>query len=231
MMDSRGAPGGHAVVVESRAPAGPISPIAPDRTAGPERMSPGGALAGRTTHGPATRCASADETCATSDRAGGFAEAGGGADERYHRCQEETMFGMQTSRRHKAERVAGQAWNNLVSAVDNAGTATRSATRRAATMVDGASDRVGSGTAEARRRANAAMDALAGRPPRKPWGWLAAATLVGAAVGWAAQRVGRQIVGRPEPLPLPDSLADHSRREESIGEGALIVDTPSTRPV
>jgi hypothetical protein len=170
------------------------------------------------------------------------------------------MFGTQTSRSRKAERIAGQAWNNLVSAVDSAGTATRSATRtakrRATNMVDDASDRVESGATEARRRANAALDALAGRKPRTRWGWLAAATLVGAAFGWVAQRVGRTIVGRPEPLPLPDSLADDATamgamnpsrttgrtgttgttgttgaagRTGTTGDG-LIIDTPGTRP-
>ena len=157
------------------------------------------------------------------------------------------MFGTQTSRNRKAERIAGQAWNNLVSAVDSAGSATRSATRsakrRAATMVDDASDRMESTTTEARRRANAAMDALAGRKPRTPWGWLAAATLVGAAFGWMAQRAGRTIVGRPDPLPLPDSLAHDSApvgsmartpradrsRTETSGDG-LIIDTPGSRP-
>jgi ElaB/YqjD/DUF883 family membrane-anchored ribosome-binding protein len=172
------------------------------------------------------------------------------------------MFGTQTSRSRKAERIAGQAWNNLVSAVDSAGSATRSATRsakrRAATMVDDASDRMESGAHEARRRTNAALDALAGRKPRTPWGWLAAATLVGAAFGWVAQRIGRTIVGRPEPLPLPDSLADDATtmgamnpprttgrtattgttgtgttgttgRTGTTGDG-LIIDTPGTRP-
>jgi hypothetical protein len=118
------------------------------------------------------------------------------------------MFGTQTSRSRKAERIAGQAWNNLVSAVDSAGSATKSATRRAAHMVDDASERVGTGAAEARRRANAAMDALAGRKPPTRWGWLAAATLAGAAFGWVLQRLGRKIVGRADPMPLPDSLAD-----------------------
>ena len=155
------------------------------------------------------------------------------------------MFGTQTSRTRRAERIAGQAWNNLVSAVDSAGTATRSATRtakrRAASMVDEASDRVETGTTEARRRANAAMDALAGRRPRKPWGWLAAATLVGAAFGWVAQRVGRTIVARPDPLPLPNSLADDPQVESvtrprtqtprnATSSDGLIIDRPGTRP-
>jgi hypothetical protein len=135
------------------------------------------------------------------------------------------MFGTHTSRKRKAERIAGQAWHNLVSAVDNAGSATRSAKRRAADLVDDASDRVGSGAVEARRRANAALDALAGRRPRgKPWGWLAAATLVGAAFGWVATTVGRQIVGRPEPLPLPDSL------EDATSPDSLVVERPGVRP-
>jgi hypothetical protein len=155
------------------------------------------------------------------------------------------MFGTQTSRSRKAERIAGQAWNNLVSAVDSAGSATRSATRsakrRAATMMDDASDRMGTGATEARRRANAAMDALAGRKPRTRWGWLAAATLVGAAFGWVAQGVGRKIMSRPEPLPLPDSLADEPASLPSRSRSArtglpettsdgLIIDTPGTRP-
>jgi hypothetical protein len=137
------------------------------------------------------------------------------------------MFGRQSSRT-RAERIAGQAWDNLVSAVDNAGSATRSATRsakrHALTMMDDASDRVGSGTKEARRRANAALDALSGRRQRTPWGWLAAATLVGAAAGWVATTVGRQLLSEPRPLALPDSL-------ETTPEGGdtLVVDRPVPR--
>jgi len=66
------------------------------------------------------------------------------------------MFGMQATRRRKAERIAGQAWDQLTAAVDNAGSSTRSATktvtRRAAGLIDDASSRVTTGTKEAKRR-------------------------------------------------------------------------------
>jgi hypothetical protein len=119
------------------------------------------------------------------------------------------MFGRQPSRAQKAERVAAQAWDNVVTAIDNAGASARSAGRRAAGAVDMASDRVGSGTKEARRRANAALDALAGRKPARPWGWLAAFALVGMAVGWLGTLVGRQVISKDhDPLELSDTFAD-----------------------
>jgi ElaB/YqjD/DUF883 family membrane-anchored ribosome-binding protein len=115
------------------------------------------------------------------------------------------MFGRQPSRAQKAERVAAQAWENVVSTIDNAGASARSAGRRAAGAVDGASDRVGSGAKEARRRANAALEALSGRKPARPWGWLAAFALVGMAVGWLGTLVGRQ-ARQHDPLELSDSF-------------------------
>ena len=118
------------------------------------------------------------------------------------------MFGKQESRRHKAERIAGQAWDQLSSAVDTAGSTTRTASRRAAGFFDDASSRMNSGAKEARKRANAARDALAGKPRPKPWGWLAAAALVGAAIGWVATNLGRNVLGHEDQLTLPDSLAD-----------------------
>lgn len=128
------------------------------------------------------------------------------------------MFGMQATRRRKAERIAGQAWDQLTSAVDNAGATTRSATktasRRAAGMLDDASSRVTSGTKEAKRRANRAMDALTGRPDPKPWGWLAAAALAGAALAWVASTLSRGIMPGSDKLELPDSL-DHDTMADS----------------
>lgn len=110
------------------------------------------------------------------------------------------MFGNRTSRNHKAERVAGQAWETLSAAVDSANNSTRqagrTASRRAAGLFDDAADRVGAGTKEARRRANNAYDALAGRTPRTPWGTLAAVALVGAAFGWVATVLQRQLAPR-----------------------------------
>jgi ElaB/YqjD/DUF883 family membrane-anchored ribosome-binding protein len=115
------------------------------------------------------------------------------------------MFGRQTSRAQKAERIAAQAWDNVVTAVDNAGASARSARRRASGAVDVASDRVGSGTKEARRRANAAIDALAGRRPSRPWGWLAAFALVGMAIGWLGNVVTRQVT-RNDQTELAESF-------------------------
>lgn len=138
------------------------------------------------------------------------------------------MLGRQKSRRRRAERAAGQAWENLTSAVDSAGSSTRSAGRRAATLLDDTSSRVESGAKEARRRANAAIEALAGRRPARPWGLLAGVAFIGVALGWVSAALGRRVVSRTQtttgpgtetaprtdavPVPrteaLPDSLAD-----------------------
>lgn len=133
------------------------------------------------------------------------------------------MFGKRESRRHKAERIASQAWDNLSSVVDSAGSSTRSATKKAATMLDETTGRVGygakrveSGAKEARRRANAAYDALAGRQKSTPWGWLAAAALVGAAVGWLGNMAGRRLMPGPDQLELPDTLADDTFGQSSV---------------
>ncbi len=118
------------------------------------------------------------------------------------------MFGKQETRRHKAERIAGQAWDQLTTAVDSAGATTRSASKKAAGLFDDTSTRVETGAKEARKRANAAFDALAGRRRPTPWGWLAAAALVGAALGWVATSAARQLSPGDDRLELPDSLAD-----------------------
>ncbi|MDT5027346.1 MAG: hypothetical protein QOE61_3772 [Micromonosporaceae bacterium] len=131
------------------------------------------------------------------------------------------MFTKQESRRHKGERIAGQAWDNLSAAVDTAGASTKSASRKAAGIFDDTSNRVGSGAKEARKRANAAFDALAGRRRPLPWGWLAAAGLVGAAVGWVVTTAGRQFLPHRDALELPDSLADDriggAGRHDNVG--------------
>ena len=59
------------------------------------------------------------------------------------------------------------------------------------------------GQQEAKRRADGAYDALAGRRLLTPWGWLAAAGLVGAAFGWVATIFGRQLMPRQDILDLP----------------------------
>ena len=128
------------------------------------------------------------------------------------------MFNKDTSRRSKAERIAGQAWDHLTSAVDNAEATTKDTARRAVSYYDHAADRFDSGRTEAARRANAAYAALSGRRQRTNWGPLAAAILVGAAVGWVAtrasraSRASRQAVDRSDPIVLPESLADEFAR-------------------
>ena len=110
------------------------------------------------------------------------------------------MFDRYESRRRKAERIAGQAWDQLSAAVDSAEASTR---RQYADT----SKKISKGTKEARRRANTAYAVLAGRRQRTQWGWIAAATLVGAAAGWVATTVTRRAMNG-EPLSLPESLAD-----------------------
>ena len=131
------------------------------------------------------------------------------------------MFGKQESRRHKAERIAGQAWENLTSAVGTAEATTRTAGKKAAALYDDTSTKVGSGArearkraTEARKRANEAFDALAGKRRPTPWGWLAAAALVGAALGWVATSAGRRLSATPQAMDLPDSFADDFGADE-----------------
>jgi hypothetical protein len=118
------------------------------------------------------------------------------------------MFGRQETRVRKAERIAGQAWDQLVTSVDQAGSATRGARRRAADRAEDVSGRVGSAAKEARKRASLAYDALAGRQPARPWGWLAAAALVGAVVGWFGTVFGRQLAARSDVRALEESVTD-----------------------
>jgi hypothetical protein len=103
----------------------------------------------------------------------------------------------------RQQALAGQAWENLITAVESARQSTRSAGRRAAGIADDASGRVGSGAKEARRRANNALDALAGKRPATPWGMLAVVAALGIAVGWVARAFGRRL-----PLTQSDDLAD-----------------------
>ena len=94
--------------------------------------------------------------------------------------------------KRRAESVAEDAWDHLVSAVESARSVGGSVKDRAYDLADeassrysSASDRVGSAADEAWHRASLAFDALSGRPQRKPWGWIAVAVLGGIAVGWA----------------------------------------------
>lgn len=103
------------------------------------------------------------------------------------------MFGSRIlERRSRPERIADQAWEQLVSAVGSAGDSARSARRTTSQLADGAGDRVGSVADEARQRARAASDALAGRRPGLRWTWITGAGLVGAAIGWAVGTAARR---------------------------------------
>ncbi|WP_380112697.1 hypothetical protein [Dactylosporangium cerinum] len=95
--------------------------------------------------------------------------------------------------KRRAESVAEDAWDHLVSAVESARSVGGTVKDRAydfageaSSRYSSASDRVGSAADEAWHRASLAYDALSGRKQRTPWGWIAVAVLGGIAVGWAA---------------------------------------------
>ncbi|MEG3637577.1 hypothetical protein [Micromonospora palythoicola] len=131
------------------------------------------------------------------------------------------MFGTHLlDRRSKPERIADQAWQHLVSAVNSAGDSIRDTARTArhssAGLAGDAGDLVESAAEEARHRASLAFDALAGRRPALPWTLLIGAALVGAAVGWAAGTAARAAGSRDRAMEdiefvdvdRPDSPAD-----------------------
>jgi hypothetical protein len=110
------------------------------------------------------------------------------------------MFGTSLlDRRSKPERIADQAWEYLVSAVNTAGdgarsTATdvaRSARHGTSHLAEEAGDLVGGAADEAWQRARAAVDALAGRRQGLPWLWIVGAGVAGAMIGWAAGSAAR----------------------------------------
>jgi hypothetical protein len=111
------------------------------------------------------------------------------------------MFGR--SRTQKAQSVAEDAWDALVSSWE-------SARDRTGDLMGDTQDRLGSVTDEARRRAGAALDALAGHRPGRPWGLLLAAVAAGAAVGWiAAAAMGR--------APALESIDETTDADSGVG--------------
>ncbi|MGI5214511.1 hypothetical protein [Plantactinospora sp. CA-290183] len=109
-------------------------------------------------------------------------------------------------RRSKPERIADQAWEHLTNTMSSAGDSVRHAAhgtidpvRRTGSQLTGqAGDLVSTAADEAWHRANRAYDALAGRRPGLPWGWLIGAGLLGAALGWAAGTAARAAIARAE---------------------------------
>ncbi|MFE9692797.1 hypothetical protein [Micromonospora sp. NPDC005806] len=131
------------------------------------------------------------------------------------------MFGTTLlDRRSKPERIADQAWEQLLSAVSSAGDSVRdvarSARRNGSGLADDATDLVGTAADEARRRASLAVDALAGRRPALPWSMLIAAALAGAALGWAAGTAARAAGSRLRELDEIE-FVDVDRPDSPVG--------------
>ena len=108
------------------------------------------------------------------------------------------MFG-RTSKTAKAQEIAEDAWDALVSTWE-------SARDRTGDLVVDTTDRVGSAKEEAWRRAGYALDAIAGRTPSKPWALLFATLAAGAALGWVAATA----IGRQSSLPAFDDDSEPS---------------------
>jgi hypothetical protein len=108
------------------------------------------------------------------------------------------MFG-RTSKTAKAQEIAEDAWDALVSTWE-------SARDRTGDLVVDTTDKVGSAKDEAWARAGAALDALAGRRASKPWALLFAAVAAGAALGWVAATA----IGRSASLPAFDAESEPS---------------------
>jgi hypothetical protein len=95
-------------------------------------------------------------------------------------------------RTREAERIAGQAWDDLVSAIESGGNAARTLARRSAGLADEAGGRLGPAVRESRRRAGAAAAALAGRRAPIQWELILAAGIAGLVVGWVAGTLTRR---------------------------------------
>lgn len=121
------------------------------------------------------------------------------------------MFGTQWTKKKDAERVASDAWDNLVSSVETAGDKARWMGRRTQHLAGEASNQISSVTDEAGRRAQAALAALAGHHPRKPWGWILGAAVAGLAAGWALTLGARRALTAgqlDDDLDLSEQLPD-----------------------
>ncbi|MEV0807102.1 hypothetical protein [Micromonospora sp. NPDC050200] len=130
------------------------------------------------------------------------------------------MFGSNLlERRSKPERIADQAWQQLVTAVSSAGDSVRDTARsvRGGTNLSGAGDLVGSAADQARRRATLAVDALAGRRPALPWTLLISAALVGAAIGWAVGTAARAAGSRDGGVVDDIEFVDVDRPNSPVG--------------
>ena len=127
------------------------------------------------------------------------------------------MFGKQR-RRHHSEQIAGQAWDQLASAVGTAESSIRSARKRAGSLYDDTTTRIGEGGREARARAHDAYDALLGRRRRgTSWGWLATAAATGVVAGWVVTTFGRRALADSDELRLPSPAEDLVQTDAHMG--------------
>jgi hypothetical protein len=95
-------------------------------------------------------------------------------------------------RTREAERIAGRAWDDLVSAFESGGHTARTFARRGADLADEAGERLAPAVRESRRRAGAAAAALAGRRAPIQWELILAAGIAGMVVGWVAGTLTRR---------------------------------------
>jgi hypothetical protein len=99
-----------------------------------------------------------------------------------------------SGRTRDAERIAGQAWDELVSTLESGGDTAKSFARRtgrkgrraATDLADDAGDRLRPALKESRRRAGAAMEALSGKRPPIQWELIMAGVIGGVVAGWVA---------------------------------------------
>jgi hypothetical protein len=133
------------------------------------------------------------------------------------------MSGAWNGRTREAERLAAQAWDELVAAIESGGAGARAVARRTADLADEAGDRLGSSgerigsvAAESRRRAGAALDALAGRRRPVPWEWVVGGVLAGALAGWVGGVLIRRAAARSEPFDAVNEEFDTHQEQDKL---------------
>ena len=92
----------------------------------------------------------------------------------------------------EAERIAGQAWDELVSRIESSGDTARWFAKRTAEFADDAGDRLRPAVRESRRRAEGAIAALSGRRPPIQWELILAGVVGGAVLGWLVATLSRK---------------------------------------